>query len=80
MVLVAIMLCYERVPATLARIYLARKAEAAAACGVAVHQVVLPATTPEEVLVARVEEANRAEEVDGVIVQLPLPPHIDEAR
>ena len=42
--------------------------------------MVLPSTTPEEELVARVEEANRAEEVDGVIVQLPLPPHISEER
>lgn len=38
----------------------------------------LPETTSQEELLAKVEELNSDEELDGFIVQLPLPGHIDE--
>ncbi|WP_310550181.1 bifunctional methylenetetrahydrofolate dehydrogenase/methenyltetrahydrofolate cyclohydrolase FolD [Paenibacillus glufosinatiresistens] len=44
------------------------------------HSVVhrLPASTSQEELLALVEELNRADEIDGILVQLPLPKHINE--
>lgn len=40
----------------------------------------LPPTVSEEELLAKVDEYNRDEDVDGLIVQLPLPKHISEAK
>ena len=40
----------------------------------------LPVTTTEEELLAKVAEYNADEDVDGLIVQLPLPSHISEAK
>lgn len=44
------------------------------------HSVVhrLPASTSQEELLALVDELNRADEIDGILVQLPLPKHINE--
>ncbi|MCC7532313.1 MAG: bifunctional 5,10-methylenetetrahydrofolate dehydrogenase/5,10-methenyltetrahydrofolate cyclohydrolase [Bacteroidia bacterium] len=39
-----------------------------------------PATTTEEELLAEVEKINNNPEIDGLIVQLPLPKHINEKR
>jgi methylenetetrahydrofolate dehydrogenase (NADP+) / methenyltetrahydrofolate cyclohydrolase len=38
----------------------------------------LPATTSQEALLALIDELNRDETIDGILVQLPLPEHIDE--
>jgi methylenetetrahydrofolate dehydrogenase (NADP+)/methenyltetrahydrofolate cyclohydrolase len=40
----------------------------------------LPATASETELLALVERLNADDRVDGILVQLPLPPHIDEKR
>jgi methylenetetrahydrofolate dehydrogenase (NADP+)/methenyltetrahydrofolate cyclohydrolase len=37
----------------------------------------LPAQTPQSVLLARIRELNEDAGVHGILVQLPLPPHID---
>ncbi|AKG35528.1 bifunctional methylenetetrahydrofolate dehydrogenase/methenyltetrahydrofolate cyclohydrolase FolD [Paenibacillus durus] len=44
------------------------------------HSVVhrLPASTSQEELLALVDELNHADEIDGILVQLPLPKHINE--
>lgn len=39
-----------------------------------------PDETTEEELLNLIDELNRDEEVDGILVQLPLPRHIDEAK
>lgn len=39
-----------------------------------------PDTVTEEELLAKIEEINLNEDVDGLIVQLPLPKHIDEQK
>ncbi|MEW7983773.1 MAG: bifunctional methylenetetrahydrofolate dehydrogenase/methenyltetrahydrofolate cyclohydrolase FolD [gamma proteobacterium symbiont of Phacoides pectinatus] len=38
----------------------------------------LDVDTPQETLLALIDELNGREEVDGILVQLPLPPQIDE--
>ena len=40
----------------------------------------LPESTSEEVLLERVEALNRNADIDGFIVQVPLPKHIDEQK
>jgi methylenetetrahydrofolate dehydrogenase (NADP+)/methenyltetrahydrofolate cyclohydrolase len=58
-------------------IYTRNKAKMAKKCGM--HDVLLrlPAETPEEELLATVDRFNRDESIDGILVQLPLPGHID---
>ncbi|GBF95355.1 hypothetical protein Rsub_07783 [Raphidocelis subcapitata] len=59
-------------------LYVSRKQEAAARAGIdcSVHR--LPQDVSQEVLCARVAALCADPRVDGVLVQLPLPPHLDE--
>jgi methylenetetrahydrofolate dehydrogenase (NADP+)/methenyltetrahydrofolate cyclohydrolase len=50
------------------------------AVGMASFETRLPATTSESDLLGVVGELNRRPDVDGILVQLPLPPHIDAGR
>jgi methylenetetrahydrofolate dehydrogenase (NADP+)/methenyltetrahydrofolate cyclohydrolase len=53
------------------------------ACGeLGFHSVTeeLPATTSERALLARIETLNRDATIHGILVQLPLPKHINEQR
>jgi len=59
-------------------IYIRRKHEAAEAAGFRTLDLRLPATTGEGELVERVAELNDDDEVDALLVQLPLPDGIDE--
>jgi methylenetetrahydrofolate dehydrogenase (NADP+)/methenyltetrahydrofolate cyclohydrolase len=61
-------------------VYVDRKHAAAGAAGIRTTDLRLPATTGEAELLAAVAEANDDEEVDALLVQLPLPAHIDEDR
>src|SRR5436853_1244637 len=61
-------------------IYLRRKHEAAEEAGVASDDRKLPESTSEDELLDLVSELNADESVDGILVQLPLPAQIDEAR
>jgi methylenetetrahydrofolate dehydrogenase (NADP+)/methenyltetrahydrofolate cyclohydrolase len=62
------------------QIYIRLKHEAATAAGIDARDIRLPAATTEDELVARVEELNADDAVDAILVQLPLPAGIDEAR
>lgn len=42
--------------------------------------IALPAETTEEELLAKVAELNNDDQIDGFIVQVPLPDHIDEEK
>ena len=61
-------------------IYIGLKQKAAAGAGIASTDVRLPADVSEEELLAKVGELNADDGVDAMLVQLPLPKHIDEAR
>ncbi len=61
-------------------IYIRLKQKAAAAAGIDATDLRLPADISEEELLAKVAELDADEDVDAVLVQLPLPDHIDEAR
>src|SRR6266446_8894804 len=61
-------------------IYIGRKHKAATEVGIVAQDIRLPADITQDDLVHRVAVLNQDEEIDGVLVQLPLPPHLDEAR
>src|ERR1019366_3456035 len=45
--------------------------------GIDASTIRLPAETPQSALLARIKTLNADPAVDGILVQLPLPPHID---
>ncbi len=57
--------------------YVTGKEQAADEIGVWSETFVLPETATEEDLLAKVAEMNRADHVDGILVQLPVPKHIN---
>jgi methylenetetrahydrofolate dehydrogenase (NADP+)/methenyltetrahydrofolate cyclohydrolase len=61
-------------------IYIDLKQKAAQQAGMDARDLKLPADTPEEDLLALIGELNVDDGVDGLLVQLPLPDHIDETR
>jgi methylenetetrahydrofolate dehydrogenase (NADP+) / methenyltetrahydrofolate cyclohydrolase len=61
-------------------IYIRGKHKAAVEVGIRSNDIRLPAETSEEDLVELLAELNADDETDGILVQLPLPDQIDEAR
>ena len=61
-------------------IYIDLKQKAAQQAGMEARDLKLPAETAEEELLAAIAELNADADVDGLLVQLPLPDHIDESR
>ncbi|HRE43002.1 MAG TPA: bifunctional methylenetetrahydrofolate dehydrogenase/methenyltetrahydrofolate cyclohydrolase FolD [Terricaulis sp.] len=61
-------------------VYVASKVKQTAEAGMRSLEIRLPAETEEADLIARVDALSRDPEVDGILVQLPLPKHIHEAR
>ena len=62
------------------QIYIRLKHKAAEEVGIQALDKRLPQDTPEEEVLGLVEELNDDDSVDGVLVQTPLPPQIDEPR
>ncbi|ADW17993.1 5,10-methylenetetrahydrofolate dehydrogenase (NADP+); methenyltetrahydrofolate cyclohydrolase [Desulfobulbus propionicus DSM 2032] len=60
--------------------YVAAKNKTAHALGIHSEQVTLPAATSEAELLGIVADYNRNPAIHGILVQLPLPRHIDEAK
>jgi methylenetetrahydrofolate dehydrogenase (NADP+)/methenyltetrahydrofolate cyclohydrolase len=58
-------------------VYVRSKTKAAREAGVDVRDHKLPATTSQAELLALVDELNKDPNVDGILVQMPLPPQID---
>lgn len=58
-------------------VYVRNKDRAANAVGIVVQTISLPADTTEDVLLGHIVRLNADPAVDGILVQLPLPPHID---
>ncbi len=62
------------------QVYVGRKEKASAAVGIRNETIRLPAETPEAELLDLVVRLDGDAAVDGILVQLPLPPHIDERK
>jgi methylenetetrahydrofolate dehydrogenase (NADP+) / methenyltetrahydrofolate cyclohydrolase len=61
-------------------VYIAGKHKAATGVGIHADDVRLPSDTPEDELLQLLAELNADDGVDGILVQLPLPSHLDDAR
>mgnify|MGYP000448742779 CR=1 FL=1 len=61
-------------------VYVGNKKKACAYVGIESFSYELPEETTQEELLALVEELNKKKEVNGILVQLPLPKHIDEDK
>jgi methylenetetrahydrofolate dehydrogenase (NADP+)/methenyltetrahydrofolate cyclohydrolase len=61
-------------------VYIRSKHTAATEAGIDARDIRLPAETSETDVLALVAELNDDEEIDGILVQLPLPSHMDETR
>ena len=60
--------------------YVSAKSKTAHALGIHSEQNTLPADTSEADLLALVDKYNKDPKINGILVQLPLPKHIDEAK
>ena len=65
-------------PASL--IYVRNKKRACEEIGILSREVTLPGDIEEDALIAEIQALNKDETVDAMLVQLPLPRHIDERR
>jgi methylenetetrahydrofolate dehydrogenase (NADP+) / methenyltetrahydrofolate cyclohydrolase len=61
-------------------VYVTSKIKACAEAGMRSFRKQYPATIDEETLIGTIEELNRDQNVHGILVQLPLPAHIDMRR
>lgn len=62
------------------RVYVRNKVRACEETGIASTLIELPASVSQDDLLAHVDRLNRDPAVHGILVQLPLPRHIDSAR
>src|SRR5579862_851981 len=61
-------------------IYIGLKQKAATEAGMEARDITLPADTAEEDVLATIAAVNADDAIDGLLVQLPLPGHLDENR
>lgn len=62
------------------QIYVGNKRKSCEQIGIQSSSFDLPETTSEEELLALIEKLNQDDTVDGILVQLPLPEHIDSSK
>jgi methylenetetrahydrofolate dehydrogenase (NADP+)/methenyltetrahydrofolate cyclohydrolase len=62
------------------RIYVRKKRELAARLGMDSEVLTFPADTSESLLLETIDRLNEAREVDGILVQLPLPDHLSTQK
>jgi methylenetetrahydrofolate dehydrogenase (NADP+)/methenyltetrahydrofolate cyclohydrolase len=61
-------------------VYVRNKARKAQELGIRGGELIFPETMPEAELLAEIDRLNTDDEVDGILVQLPLPRHIDSRK
>jgi methylenetetrahydrofolate dehydrogenase (NADP+)/methenyltetrahydrofolate cyclohydrolase len=61
-------------------IYVRSKVKTCESLGLYSEKIDLPADTSQERLLALVDSLNHRDEIDGILIQLPLPPQIDSKR
>lgn len=60
------------------RVYVTSKRRDCEECGIYSEEYALPAATTQDQLLELVETLNGTDTIDGILVQLPLPQHLDE--
>lgn len=62
------------------QVYVRNKAKAASEVGIASFEHRLSADTPEDALLGLIRDLNSDDAVHGILVQFPVPPHIEQRR
>lgn len=62
------------------QVYVRNKHKACGEVGMYSEVIELPGDTTEDMLLAKIAELNEDDKIDGILVQLPLPKHIDEEK
>ncbi len=62
------------------KVYVANKVKACAELGLHSEHIVMPADTSEAALLARIAALNADPKIHGILVQLPVPRHIDSGK
>jgi len=62
------------------KVYVANKVKACAEVGYLSRHIVLPADSTEDAVLREIEALNEDPAVNGILLQLPLPPQLDETR
>lgn len=62
------------------RVYVNNKKKACEECGIYSEEYALPAETSEKELLDLIEVLNGNDKISGILVQLPVPKHIDEKK
>jgi len=62
------------------KVYVANKVKACAELGLHSEHIVMPAETSEEALLEKIAELNADIKIHGILVQLPVPKHIDSSK
>ena len=62
------------------KVYVANKVKACAELGLHSEHIVMPADTAEATLLAKIAELNNDPKIHGILVQLPVPKHIDSSK
>ncbi len=60
------------------RVYVNNKKKACAEVGIYSEEYALPEETTEKQLLELIDELNKNDKINGILVQLPLPKHLDE--
>lgn len=60
------------------RVYVNGKKKDCAECGIYSEEHALPEQTTQQELLALIEQLNAREDIDGILIQLPLPRHLNE--
>lgn len=62
------------------QVYVRNKHKACGEVGMYSEVIEMPGDTTQETLLAKIAELNGDDKIDGILVQLPLPKHIDEEK
>ncbi|WP_454785842.1 bifunctional methylenetetrahydrofolate dehydrogenase/methenyltetrahydrofolate cyclohydrolase FolD [Legionella sp. WA2024007413] len=60
-------------------VYVANKRKACLEVGIISHSYDLPEKTTQKELIKLIDELNGSDQIDGILIQLPLPKHINES-
>jgi methylenetetrahydrofolate dehydrogenase (NADP+)/methenyltetrahydrofolate cyclohydrolase len=60
-------------------VYVSNKRRACAEVGITSHSYDLPENTSQAALIELIDELNHSQQIDGILIQLPLPRHINES-
>jgi methylenetetrahydrofolate dehydrogenase (NADP+)/methenyltetrahydrofolate cyclohydrolase len=62
------------------KVYVKSKIKACAECGIESRNIILPEDVPEETVLDTLREFNQDPAVNGILLQLPVPPQIDDDK